>query len=302
MAIRTFARMRELHGSFPAAGITFMPGIEYLEAPSPAYQALDAERAKSLGMEGFRLLHPDELPDDKVKMGFEYDSWCVNPMVYCSFLLRRFGYLGGKVVKKEVRSPVEIFEMRELGKVDAVINASGIGFGDPDVFITRGLSRILIYFPARLTCAVLTCYQPGQTCLVANSCPATVTRQNADGAWFFSVPRNFDGGTIIGGTKEPNNWGPNPSPKVRAALLQNFAMTYPQILGEDNRYRVIADIVGRRPTRKNGMRLEKELIGDGKCIIHAYGLGGRGYELSWGVSDTVAGLLSGHLGTASPKL
>lgn len=133
-----------------------MPGIEYLEAPSPAYQALNAERAKSLGMEGFRLLHPDELPDDKVKMGFEYDSWCVNPMVYCSFLLRRFGYLGGKVVKKQVRSPVEIFEMRELGKVDAVINASGVGFGDPDVFITRGLSSYLTHFPAGLTCTVLT--------------------------------------------------------------------------------------------------------------------------------------------------
>ncbi|KAK8075178.1 hypothetical protein PG997_009841 [Apiospora hydei] len=283
MALRTFARMRELNRDYPASGITFMPGIEYLEAPSPAYQELNAEKAKSLGMEGFRLLKPTELPDDKVKLGFEYNSWCVNPMVYCSFLLRRFGYLGGKVVKKEVRSPVEIFEMRELGIVDAVINASGIGFGDPNVFITRG-----------------------QTCLVANACSATVTRQNADGSWFFSVPRNFDGGTIIGGTKEPNNWDPNPSSEVRASLLQNFAATYPQILGKDQKYRAIADVVGRRPTRKNGMRLEKELTGDGNCIIHAYGLGGRGYELSWGVGEAVADLLSGHLRTASlnqrPKL
>ena len=145
-------------------------------------------------------------------------------------------------------------------------------------------------------------YQPGQTCLVANSCPATVTRQNADGSWSFSVPRNFDGGTIIGGTKEPNNWDPNPSPEVRAALLRTFAMAYPQILGKDKKYRIIADIVGRRPTRKNGMRLEKELTEDGKCIVHAYGLGGRGYELSWGVSEAVAGLLSGHLEAASPRL
>lgn len=132
--------MREINQSYPSAGITFMPGIEYLEAPSSVYQALDVEKAKSLGMEGFRMLKAEELPDDKVKMGFEYDSWCVNPMVYCSFLLRRFGYLGGKVVKKEVRSPAEVFEMRELGKVDVVINASGIGFGDANVFITRGTS------------------------------------------------------------------------------------------------------------------------------------------------------------------
>ncbi|KAK8104225.1 FAD dependent oxidoreductase-like protein [Apiospora kogelbergensis] len=278
MALRTFARMREINQNHPCAGITFLPGIEYLEAPSPVYKALDAHKANSLGMEGFRMLTAEELPDDKVKMGFEYNSWCVNPMVYCSFLLRRFGYLGGKVVKKEVRSPVEIFEMRELGKVDAVINASGIGFGDDNVFVTRG-----------------------QTCLVANPCLATITRQNADGSWSFSVPRNFDGGTVIGGTKEPNNWDPHPSSEVRTSLLHNFAATYPQILGQDQKYRVIADIVGRRPTRKNGMRLEKELTQDGQCIIHAYGLGGRGYELSWGVSEAVASLLSGHLGDKSPS-
>lgn len=142
---------------------------------------------------------------------------------------------------------------------------------------------------------------PGQTCLVANPCLATITRQNADGSWSFSVPRNFDGGTVIGGTKEPNNWDPHPSSEVRTSLLHNFAATYPQILGQDQKYRVIADIVGRRPTRKNGMRLEKELTQDGQCIIHAYGLGGRGYELSWGVSEAVASLLSGHLGDKSPS-
>ena len=44
------------------------------------------------------------------------------------------------------------------------------------------------------------------------------------------------------------------------------------------------------------MRLEKETIAGNKCVIHAYGLGGRGYELSWGVADRVIKLLSEHLG------
>ncbi|ORY57222.1 FAD dependent oxidoreductase-like protein [Pseudomassariella vexata] len=270
MSLRTFTHMKTLHSQNPGeAGITFMKGVEYLEAPGPAYKELNDEKAKSLGMEGFRLLRKEEYPDERVTWGCEYDTWCVNPMVFCSFLLRRFVYLGGKVVRREVRDPVEIFGMRDLGEVDVVVNCSGNGFGDEKVFITRG-----------------------QTCLVANACPVTVTRQNADGSWTFCVPRNFQGGTIIGGTKEPNNWDPNPSPEVRAGLLKKFAATYPCILdSHGGGFQVIKDIVGRRPTRKGGMRLEREQLSNGKSIVHAYGLGGRGYELSWGVAEGVAELL-----------
>lgn len=141
MAVRTFAAMRALHRRHPEAGITFMRGVEYLEAPPPAYRALTTARAAALGIEGFRLLGgpgDDGLPAG-VKLGFEYDTWCVHPMVYCSFLLRRFGYFGGRVVKRTLRDPVEVFGLRELdGAVDAVVNASGNGFNDPDMFITRG--------------------------------------------------------------------------------------------------------------------------------------------------------------------
>ncbi|RYP63740.1 hypothetical protein DL769_006867 [Monosporascus sp. CRB-8-3] len=266
ISIATFRRMRALHDRHPEAGLSFMKGIEYLEAPGPQYLAITEEIAKEMGMERFRLLKPEELPE-KVKWGCEYDTWCVNPVVYCSFLLRRFVFAGGKVVKREVRDPVEIFAITELGPVNVVVNASGSGFGDENVFITR---------------------------VANNTCSATITRQNADGAWAFCIPRNFDGGTIIGGTKEPNDWNPNPSPETRARLLRTFTTAFPQVMGDVNELRVIQDIVGRRPTRKGGMRLEKEAVTRDKCIIHAYGLGGRGYELSWGVAEGVMKLLAEH--------
>jgi hypothetical protein len=126
----------------------------------------------------------------------------------------------------------------------------------------------------------------GQTVLVANECKVTVTRQNADGSWSFCVPRGFDGGTIIGGTKEVDNWGTKPSMEVREKLLSEFRKTFPAMLGEGEEYRVMADIVGRRPTRHGGPRIEGETV-DGGFIMHAYGLGGRGYELSWGVAEEV---------------
>ncbi|KAI0023752.1 FAD dependent oxidoreductase [Xylariomycetidae sp. FL0641] len=280
MARATFAHLRRLPAA--AAGITFLKGVEYLEAPDATYRALTARRARDeLGMEGFRLLREEEFPDDKVTWGCEYDTWCVNPMVYCAFLLRRLVFRGARVVRRDVRDPREVFELPDLGRVDVLVNASGNGFGDPAMFITRG-----------------------QTCLVANTCAATVTRQNADGSWTFCVPRSFEGGTVIGGTKEPDNWDPAPSAAVRERLLGTFAATHPPILdSEGGRFRVLRDIVGRRPTRRGGLRLEaEETAGDGassRCIIHAYGLGGRGYELSWGVAEGVAELLAKHLGAGA---
>lgn len=143
LALATFRRMRDLAGAHPEAGITFMKGVEFLEKPGDEYLALVREggrgSAKELGVEGFRVLSRSEFPDDKVVLGFEYDTWCVSPMVYCGFLLNRFVYRGGKVVKREVREPKEVFEMRGLGRVDTVVNASGQGFGDDKVFVTRGM-------------------------------------------------------------------------------------------------------------------------------------------------------------------
>ena len=150
MALRTFRHMAGLAAAHPEAGITWMRGIEYLEAPSAAYQILTDARAAELGMEGFRTLGRDEFPDDRVQWGCEYRTWCVNPMVYCMFLLRRLTFHGGKIVRRELRDPAEVFALGEdvLGEAGKdlriVVNASGTGFGDKDSFIIRGMSS---FFP-----------------------------------------------------------------------------------------------------------------------------------------------------------
>lgn len=73
--------------------------------------------------------------------------------------------------------------------------------------------------------------------------------------------------------------------------------TYPKIADESGSVRVLQDIVGRRPARHGGARLEREEVAPGKTVVHAYGLGGRGYELSWGVAETVASLVAGARST-----
>ncbi|KAL2258323.1 hypothetical protein VTK26DRAFT_8392 [Humicola hyalothermophila] len=143
----------------------------------------------------------------------------------------------------------------------------------------------------------------GQTCLVAEPCAATVTRQHADGSWTFCIPRGFDGGTIVGGTKELGNWDAAPSPEVRRELLRRIVETYPEILPPGKKeLTVLRDIVGRRPTRNGGPRVEGEVFPGAGFVMHAYGLGGRGYELSWGVAEEVVKGVEGFLKGEGAKL
>lgn len=82
---------------------------------------------------------------------------------------------------------------------------------------------------------------------------------------------------------------------------------HPSILGANGKFTVLRDIVGRRPTRKGGLRLEMEkprrtgtgtggdMMGEGESggvvvvvVVHAYGADGSGFALSWGVAAKVA--------------
>lgn len=88
-------------------------------------------------------------------------------------------------------------------------------------------------------------------------------------------------------------------PEIRQTLLSNAAKWFPFAFNGPQTFDVVRDIVGRRPAREGGFRLEAETIGivgvDGhkrtRNLIHAYGIGGRGVELSWGIAENVARIL-----------
>jgi D-amino-acid oxidase len=106
----------------------------------------------------------------------------------------------------------------------------------------------------------------------------------------------LDGGTIIGGTKEPNDYNPNASLETRLLVLERAAKMYPQILNKNGEFEVIRDVVGQRPSRTRGMRLEIEKVKgthNGQ-IVHAYGAGGRGFEICWGVAEEVVAMVTGN--------
>ncbi|KAH8884944.1 FAD dependent oxidoreductase superfamily [Thozetella sp. PMI_491] len=248
----------------PACGVEFMDGYDFLAKPSEAYKKLKGGYGTS---PGFKLLSESEFPPGMgITFGTRYRTWSLNSPVYCAYLLRRFRLKGGLVLKKTLFSVEEAFSL--ASNVPVVVNCSGFGFGDPMVYPIRG-----------------------QTCLVSNPCDRTITQLNADGSFNFIIPRPLEGGTIIGGTKEAHDWEDQPRAETRTQILETVAKLYPPILGPAGKFEVIRDIVGRRPARAGGLRLETETPRSpmlrGKKIVHAYGAGGSGYALSWGVANEV---------------
>ncbi|KAJ6113471.1 hypothetical protein N7523_006788 [Penicillium sp. IBT 18751x] len=264
-AQRTYEFFKRVAISEPAAGILFLQGVEHLEAPPPEYLNSQSVRNVYSHLDGFRHLSNDELPAG-VQWGVEYSTYVVNSPVYCAHMLRKFILKGGTTKRYTLANPKEAFSLAT--NVKTVVNCSGLGFDDPKSFIIRG-----------------------QTCLVRNPVSATITRQNTDGSWSFCIPRPLDGGTVIGGTKQPHTWDPNPSPETRAQLLANASKWFPFTTESGGQFDVIQDIVGRRPAREGGMRIEIEKLESEKQIVHAYGAGGRGFELSRGVAEDTAALM-----------
>ncbi|RMZ82089.1 hypothetical protein DV737_g2158, partial [Chaetothyriales sp. CBS 132003] len=118
--------------------------------------------------------------------------------------------------------------------------------------------------------------------------------------------RNFDqdpkmriirgGGTIVGVTLEIGDFETAVREDSRHALLEAAVEFFPDFVKNVEDFVVVKDNVGRRPWREGGVRIEAETIGDGRTIVHGYGAGGRGYELSWGVAERIVDLVSSSLG------
>ncbi|KAI8682376.1 DAO domain-containing protein [Fusarium sp. Ph1] len=271
----TVSELESHRQSEPWVGIRRLPGIEYLEEPSPDYLKQDAQSfAAETGLSGYRKYEVHELPEG-VKLAFEYETYCINSPLYCSNLLRKFILQGGKTLQRELKSEEEAFTLASQALF--VVNASGMGFKDTKCFPIKGKFGQIVL-----------------TNLAAAD--KTITKQLKDGSWSFIIPRSFNGGTVIGGTKEPGDWRIEPSLELRQRVLDNAKSIAAESCGQNQvpgPLKVIKDVVGRRPAREGGMRVETETKDNSQgvqYVIHAYGAGGRGYEISWGVASEVADL------------
>jgi D-amino-acid oxidase len=63
-------------------------------------------------------------------------------------------------------------------------------------------------------------------------------------------------------------------------------MLAPEIVPEHPASETVSHIIGIRPSRRGGFRLDSERK-DHRVVLSAYGFGGGGYAFSYGIADAV---------------
>lgn len=271
----TFDKLKQLSIKFPESSIKFMKGIDYIEANEWQYKNLSPGYAE--GLSNFKIIVNSKLPPN-VKFGAKYDSWCLNSPLYLQFLERRLKmYFGVEFIRTIL---VSLEEVSQKFPNSIIINCSGMGLDfngsyDPDCFRVRGQTLLI---------------RPPKDCMYKN---VTVSYRLADNKYSFVIPRPFDGGIIVGGTRQPGNLKSDPDIDDKNELVSNALERFPELAVNINGKKTL-DIkkidVGFRPMRKGGIRLEREVIKNTK-IIHCYGFGSSGFEMSWGAAELVLGLI-----------
>lgn len=142
-ARRTYEHFKTLSETDPESGIEFIEGIEFLEAPPQEYLDDTAVQTAYGHLDEFRVLRPEQLPEG-VKWGVRYKTFVVNSPVYCAYLLRKLVSRGAQTREYTLSNLDETFSL--ANNVRAVINCSGMGFGDPKSFIIRGIISCFLFY------------------------------------------------------------------------------------------------------------------------------------------------------------
>jgi glycine/D-amino acid oxidase-like deaminating enzyme len=208
-----------------------------------------------------RVLSKDLPPGARI--GFKYQSMTVNPEMFLPWIKERLDEKGVRFIQREVKS---IQEARSILKTSLVVNATGLGALD-----LTGDQKVL---PVR-----------GQTMLIEGYSDEIVLFQGSH--YTYQIPRMCSGTTVIGGIAQEGNLDHEPDPELRNDILRRINL----VTGD--RYRdmdldklVIQDLVGFRPSREGGHRLEEK-----EGVVHAYGFGSLGYTYCYGVALAVRELI-----------
>jgi D-amino-acid oxidase len=275
----SYLKFRELAESEPSSAILNVKDVCYIrksqlvsnngEIPLPWYKDF---------VTGFRVWRKDEIPaylhaaeSDEIVAAYEYDTVTITTALYLTYLLQKVEVLGGRLFRKSVKHIDDAYQFHHSGKrAHLVVNSTGLlasklgGVNDDRVFPIRGqIVRVRNNFPTQVSVKT-----PGYA-----------------GELFYAFPRK-EGGGIIGGTFIERNWSTVVDPDLSKRIIERAKKYIPELTsaeyGNDEEIDVIEEYVGLRPAREGGVRIER--VGS---IIHNYGIGGAGYQASYGLAEKV---------------
>lgn len=258
---------------------------QLLPAELPWYMTL-CPQARRLNQE--ELAHA---PKGKVD-GITCKAITLNSILYLEYLRKKLSALDVKIIHHRLKSVSEAFignQEKSIPSANVVINASGLGAGklegveDPSVEPIRG-QCILIKPPKPI--------QIG-------------TRDDEKRTYIISRPPTIPGEgeeVVLGGCYQPGNSDLTVDDTLADWMLDEALKVRPDLSpdGSVKGVKVLKHIAALRPGRKGGPRIEAEKFlipveahtrdADG-TLIHCYGIGGGGFQASFGIAEEVFSLV-----------
>ncbi|MET9892703.1 FAD-dependent oxidoreductase [Streptomyces sp. NPDC006465] len=217
---------------------------------------LDELGAWAARVPGLRAATAEEYPGTALRARLPL----IDMPVHLRLLRERLLRAGGTV---EERTVTDLAEAR----APVVVNCAGLGaralVPDPAVRPVRGQLVIV--------------ENPGIREWLVSTDPAAGTT-----TYVFPQPDRL----VLGGTTDEDDWSQVPDPDVAAEIVERCAALRPEVAGA----RVLDHRVGLRPVR-HAVRLEREVLPDGRVLVHNYGHGGAGVTVAWGCAREAAGLV-----------
>jgi len=266
------------------AGIELVKGIELFRNSSASYPSWsnipplfkmlsDDEIAFYNSYENHNLTQEEfsTLSSHPVKWGYHIKAPTADMFLYLSWLEKKVENEGVKIVKKSI----EHFKELE-NDFDLLINCSGFGArelaDDKNFEVYRGQYFILKANP--------------------DSPKVYVGDDDHPGGMAYMIPRL--GEVMVGGCAEKNiesleltlTWDDT---------LSRAGLYVPWLRNRKPNDQAREPIVGIRPSRKAGIRLEFDKDSISIPVIHNYGHGGSGFSLSWGCAESVKELIENQL-------
>ncbi|ODV74309.1 FAD-dependent oxidoreductase [Cyberlindnera jadinii NRRL Y-1542] len=209
--------------------------------------------------------------------GISFTSWNFN----CPFFLGKFQqYLESTGVKFTRKTLSHITQGFISANTKVVFNCSGIGA------LSLGGVRDTNVFPTR-----------GQVVVVKAPHIQENRMRWGDGTATYIIPRpDSDGELVLGGFLQKDDWTADTFKEQTQDILRRATELFPRIL--DKPLVIVRVVCGLRPSRHGGVRIAREVVEDGKIVIHNYGASGYGYQSGLGMGIRAVQLLKG----INPKL
>ncbi|KAL1840416.1 hypothetical protein VTJ49DRAFT_490 [Mycothermus thermophilus] len=279
MQLAALTRLRQIAAEHPPeeTGVRSVEQTEIIPVPVPAPSGGYDPLWFAGRVPGYSVLSTSTAsPDGTVATTVRYASVVVNPSKFLSWLRATLEAKGVEFVRIPSVSSLAELPQHIQGKKKAdlvVVNASGAA----SATLQDVLDDAVVTDRAHV-CVVKSEFQGGFVC-------------RGNGVYTYVFGRG-DGTAVLGGVSEAVTAEAKPVEEVRADILsrvhENLPDHFPSPDPAD--YTILQDLVGIRPLRPAGVKVEKQVIGETK-VVHAYGTTIGGYIHSFGLAQAAAKLV-----------